>query len=145
MNIEYKHIPLDEQIIDKLENIRYNAYEITNQPPIKENYHYRMLQQNKYLVYGCYLNDQLVGACYISNSYNSLYIEQLFIKKQYQKTGLYLGKNLLTYILTQKDKIEKHFNTTINYSYLDSTPNSINLYKSLGYKETKNLMRKYLA
>ena len=38
------------------------------------------LRKNEYIVYGAYLEIELVGACYIYNAHK-LYIEHLFVKK----------------------------------------------------------------
>lgn len=144
-HIEYKIIPLTEEIISLLENIRYNAYGMdpTKFPP--ENTFYSMnLRQNKYLVFGCYIDNKLVGACYISNAYNSIYIEQLFILKKYQRTNLHLGTNILLYALNHKQVIEDYFQTNFKFSYLDNYKNTSNLYQSLGYEQKENLMRKRL-
>lgn len=145
MNIEYKTLPPTKTNLLKLEKIRLNAYNInTKDLSPKETFYYQKLKEKKYLIYTCYLNNKLVGGCYISNSNNSLYIEQLFISKNQQNSKYHLGKNLLKYILTQKKEIEKYFNQTFNYSTLDSLPKATTLYKSLGYKQKNNLMKKYL-
>ena len=140
INIKYTTIPLTKENIKLLEQIRYNAYQI-NISPINNNYTIQ-LKNNQYIVFGCFLNEKLVGACYISNSYKSLYIEQLFILKEYQKSNHKLGSNLLRFILKNKKIIEKYYNSKFNISYLDSTKELTTFYQSLGYKESNFLMRK---
>ena len=144
-NIQYSKLLLTEEMIIQLESIRYNAYNMnTEQYPIEKTYHTMNLKKENYLVFGCFLNNQLVGACYTSKSNNSLYIEQLFILKKYQRTSLYLGKNLLLYVLKNKEMIEEYFHTTFDYSYLDAYGNTSNLYTSIGYKKVNHLFRKKL-
>lgn len=144
-NIEYKLIPLTKENIQLLEKIRYNAYglDLNNIPP-ENGFYTKELTQGKYLVFGCYLDNQLVGACYTSKSLNSLYIEQLFILKQYQRSSLHLGSNLLKYVLDHKQVAEDYFKSTFYFSYLDNYKDTINFYKSLGYEERDWNMRKRL-
>lgn len=117
-NIKFEIINLNEKNIKLLENIRYNAYQLNplDFPP-KNTFHTRELKNGKYLVFGCYLNNQLIGACYTSKSHNSLYIEQLFILKEFQKNKEHYGSNLLKFVLQNKEIIEKYFNSKFNFSY----------------------------
>lgn len=142
-NINYKIISLSENTIQLLEKLRYNAYGMDpNSFPVEKTYHTKQLKEGKYLVFGCFLNNQLVGACYTSKTHNSLYIEQLFIKKEYQNTPLHLGTNLLIYILENKQIVEDYFQTKFNYSYLDNYKDTTNLYQSIGYHKTGTIMKK---
>ena len=144
-DIQYSKLLLTEEMIIQLESIRYNAYNMNKkQYPIEKTYHTMNLKKGNYLVFGCFLNNQLVGACYTSNSNHSLYIEQLFILKKYQRTGLCLGKNLLLYVLKNKEMIEEYFHTNFNFSYLDAYGNTSNLYTSVGYRKVNSLFRKKL-
>lgn len=141
--IQYTIINLTEENIQKLEELRYDAYGLDKSKlPIATSFYTKNLQAGKYLVFGCLYHNQLIGACYVSNAHNSLYIEQLFISKQHQKTSLHLGTNLLLHILKNKQQVEEYFQTELNYSYLDSKPNAVNFYKNLGYQEKNYLMRK---
>lgn len=87
-NINYKILSLSEETIQLLEHLRYDAYGMdpTKFPP-EQTFYSKELRNSKYLVFGCYLNNQLIGACYTSKSHNSLYIEQLFIKNNTKKTN----------------------------------------------------------
>lgn len=144
-NIKYEIITLTDDNITLLENIRYNAYNIEqNKLQKEESFQIKELKNGKYIVFGCFIDNTLVGACYISNAYKSLYIEQLFILKKYQKSKLHLGTNLLKFVLKNQNIIEKYFNTKFYFSYLDNYKNTTEFYKSLGYNETEFLMRKKL-
>lgn len=151
MNIEYKIIfsnktnPLSESIIYSLEKLRLEANNIDISTfPIQETYYFSNLKTNTYLIFTTYLENELVAACYIKNTYNSLYIDQLFVKKEYQNSPYHFGSNLLKYILNHKQLIEKHLNTSFTYSYLEPNNKTKNFYQSLGYQEKENLMRKHL-
>lgn len=142
-DIKYEIITLNEETITLLEKIRYNAYGMNPNDFSPENTLYtRELKNDKYLVFGCYLNNQLIGACYTSKAHNSLYIEQLFILKKYQKSNLHLGSNLLKFALTNKKVAEDYFNSKFHFSYLDDYANTSDFYKSLGYVEKETHMRK---
>lgn len=151
MNIEYKIIfsnktnPLSESIIYSLEKLRLEANNIDISTfPIQETYYFSNLKTNTYLIFTTYLENELVAACYIKNTYNSLYIDQLFVKKEYQNSPYHFGSNLLKYILNHKQLIEKYLNTSFTYSYLEPNNKTKNFYQSLGYQEKENLMRKHL-
>lgn len=151
MNIEYKIIfsnktnPLSESIIYSLEKLRLEANNIDISTfPIQETYYFSNLKSNTYLIFTTYLENELVAAYYIKNTYNSLYIDQLFFKKEYQNSTYHFGSNLLKYILNHKQLIEKYLNTSFTYSYLEPNNNTKNFYYSLGYQEKENLMRKHL-
>lgn len=141
MNIEYKNITLSYDNIKLLETIRYNAYGFKD-INIEMGFYMNKLNDKDYLVIGVLLDNKLVGACYIKNTYNSLYIDQLFILKEYQKSSLHLGSNLLKYILINKEIIEKYFKTKIFYSYLDNNKNTVGFYEKFGYRKVGSLMKK---
>lgn len=141
--IQYSIINLTDENILKLEQIRYDAYKFDKQELKEGNPLYiKYLKEGKYLVFGCYLNNQLIGGCYISNFHNSLYVEQLFISKQHQRTSLHLGTNLLLHVLKNKDQVEEYFQIKLNYSYLEPRKNTENFYQNLGYRETSNFFKK---
>ena len=129
--LKFSPLPFDIETINEIENVRYHAYGIENPP---ENSFYKIqLLERKYIAWGAYQNDQLIGGCSVSNSYQSRFIEQLFVLKNYQNSDLHIGTKLLQYVLEHKSWIEQHFNTKFNYSYLESrNPNSM-LYQNLGY------------
>lgn len=71
MKLTFKRV----EINDKLENVRYVAYNIQSLEILC-----KWIKKNEYIVYGAYLEIELVGACYIYNAHK-LYIEHLFVKK----------------------------------------------------------------
>lgn len=145
MNIEYKIIDKTEKNIFLLEQIRLNAYQIdTSNFNIQNGFYAKDLVNHNYLVIGCFIENELIGAAYIKDTYQSLYIDQIFIRKEYQKAPQHFGTNLLKYILENKDIVEKYFHTSFTYSYLDDGRNTKKFYENLGYTETNNLMRKHL-
>lgn len=144
-DIEYKIIPLTKENIKLLESLRYKAYNIdTSIIANNTNIHTKSLEEGKYLVFGCYLNNDLIGACYTSNNYNTLYIEQIFISPIYQQSKLHLGTKLLQFTLQNKEEAEKYFNTKFQFTTLEPSKNTSNFYKTIGYEEKSFYFRKKL-
>ena len=136
--VSYKKIDVNDEIILELENLRFNVY---NHKSIKpdETYFFRQMKEGKILPFGAYLDDTLVGACYVSKTYQTLFIDQLFVAKEYQNNEEHIGTNLLKYVLDNKEVCEEYFNTTFNFSYLDNrVPKTF--FENLGYKENNNGM-----
>ena len=145
LNIKYKIISLTEENINLLEKIRFNAYGIDEEKMShKKSFYINDLKSGKYLVIGAFLEEILVAACYTKNTYHSLYIDQLFVLKKYQKTPLHIGSNLLKYILDNHKIIEEYFQEKFHYSYLDDYRGTKDFYQNLGYIEKENLMKRHL-
>ena len=56
---------------------------------------------------GAFLGSVLIAGCYVSQSRQSLYIEQLFVRKDVQyHPDLHVGTALIKYVLQHKEEIE---------------------------------------
>ncbi len=142
--ISCRLLKMDDYLINKLEEIRLEAYNLNASVELSSFYAYN-LRKGSYLVFGIFCDQELAGACYVSNAYNSLYIEQLFIMKKYQKSELHLGSRLLKYVLNENEVVEKYFDSEFEFSYLENINSDNMMYSKLGYKDTKSgFMRKYL-
>ena len=141
MELSFKRIELNEENICKLESARYDAYSMQSlEIPCDKSFWANELRKNKYIVYGAFVDDEIIGACYVSNAHK-LYIEQLFVKKNYR--SLEIGKKLLIFTLQNKEEIEKYFNEKYDASYL-STHTSIldNYYEECGYNKVNDIYMK---
>ena len=70
--LKFSPLPFDIETINEIENVRYHDYGIENPP---ENSFYKIqLLERKYIALGAYQNDQLIGGCYVSNSYQSNFL-----------------------------------------------------------------------
>lgn len=136
--INYEKVDLSEQNILALEKLRFEVYDYKNLNPDK-TYFYREMINGNILPFAAYENGLLIGGCYVSKTFETLFIDQLFIAKDYQNTPEHIGTNLLKYVLANKELCEDFFNTKFNFSYLDSSC-SKSFYKNLGYKENNNEM-----
>lgn len=141
MKIEFKRIEINDEAIKQLETARYEAYDMKNlEIPCTDSFYARELKTGKYMVYGAYLEEELIGACYITNCLN-LYIEQLYIKPKYR--SLKIGKQLLLHVLQSKNEIENYFNEKYDYSYLSTRSDELNNYfEKLGYKNVNDIYMK---
>ena len=142
--MSFSLLQIDLDTISMIEELRFDAYDISGIDSSK-TYYANEIRKGKFIAFGAFYQGELIGSCYVSNSGSTLYIEQLFVSKAFQKTNLHVGSNLLKYVLSQKDYIEDYFNCNFHYSCLDSINNTDNLYKRVGYVKTREqLMKKRL-
>ncbi|MBR1417021.1 MAG: GNAT family N-acetyltransferase [Bacilli bacterium] len=116
--------------LDDLEKVRANAFDLDYRHI--SNLYRNELENGKMLAYICTGDKKILGGAYVSNSFNSLYIEQLFVAKSYQNK--HIGTNLLKYVLNDKYNIERYFNQEFNYSKLTDITDS-DFYTNMGYKD----------
>ena len=136
--LEYKVITLNDENAIALENLRFKVYDYKNIEPT-ETYFYREIKNGKILPFGVYENNELIAGCYVSNSYKTLFIEHLFVLKEYQNSENHIGTNLLRYVLDNKEICENFFKMKFEFSYLDNRC-SKSFCEALGYKENRNDM-----
>ena len=130
--IEYRVI--EKSKLKEIENLRKEVFGFDSN---NDSYYYRELLDSKMIAIGAFLDDILIAGAYISNSLNSLYIEQLFVSVDYQNKGI--GKNLVTYIHKSKKIFEDYFKTKFEYSKLE--PNSkkiVDYYEKLGFTQSND-------
>lgn len=141
--IKYVLLKRNTKTISNLETMRLNVF---NFPPyINDSKYFKYnIKHRNFLVYGLIIDNKLVGAAYISDRYNSLYIEEIFIDKKYQNRGL--GKSLLMYILKENQYISKYYKKELEVSKLEYTnENNKRLYNLLGYKDDHHVLVKRLS
>ena len=123
--------------IEQVEKLRIEAYHLNIENP--NLYYTKNILEGNYLVFVCIYQKQIIGGAYISNSYNSLYVEQIFVKPSFQNHSLHIGHQLLQYILENKEISEKYFQTKFYYSKLESRGHD-SFYEGLGYHPENNLL-----
>lgn len=143
--LTYKVESNNLETANKMEFIRLSSYGFTPTEEEYDSYYIQDIINGRLLVITCYQDNKLVGGCYISATFNSLYIDYLFILPEYQETGLRLGRKLLQFILDNKHIVEEYFDTEFNQSKLYA-PNekTKNIYKKMGYKQENDLLCKKL-
>ena len=137
--ISCENLKITDENIEKLELARFDAYGMkTDDFDLKSTFSANQLRNKKYLAFGAYLEDELVGGCYVSNSRNSLYIEELFVRKDTKQ--IEVGTDLLKYVLKRKSFIEKYYHQEFNTSCLENREELNGIYQSLGYRKISQIV-----
>ncbi len=119
----------------EIEDLRRDSFNIKFD---NRNFYEQQINNGKILPLGGYINDELVVGAYISASFQSLYIDQLFVKKEYQHNGY--GTNILQFILNNKYIFEDFFKTEFEFSKAEiRNENALKLVQNLGYKQTNDI------
>ncbi len=150
LKIAIKTLPPTRENIKNCEQVRYDSIgqTISEEYLLTSKCASRILDAEIFM-FAMYVEDILVAGCYVSDSFDTLFIEQLFVKKEYQETGLYLGRNLLKYVLENRESVERyfHFHPTRSELFF-TTDKSKYIYEKMGYKTKKeeiHLMSKSLS
>ena len=147
--MNHKLLPPTEENIITAETLRYNTYNSEVPTNILDDYYSKSIQKGTMLLFGTYIGEELCAACYVSVVGYSIFIDQLFVKKEYQNTGLRIGRQLLEYINFNKQIVQEHLQCrSLQTSKLIYTSEkSKSLYLKIGYKETNkplNIMSKHI-
>ncbi len=141
MAMQYKLLWPTEDTVSKLEYLRFDVFEM-DKTYLKENqtFYEQALLKGQVYAFGALLNNAIIAGCYVSVNLNNLYIDQLFVSKEYQKDEI--GKHLLEYVLKHRKLIEELTGTILKGSFLDSCNKSQGFYEKLGYREKEGRMHK---
>lgn len=131
---QIRKLESDEDIV-RAELLRLEAYNLSIENfDIMNSYYFMAIRNNLIIPFGFFINDRLVAACYVSNTFNSLYIDQLFVRPIFQNTGLHFGRSLLRYILVNKKMLEELFGQELHTSILEPIDNKcVGIYEKEGY------------
>ena len=136
MEVKYILQPNTEESAIEAEYLRYNAYGIKATREDLDDYFINEIKEGKILVFICLADNIPIAGCYVSDSFNKLYIDYLFVIPEYRDRGLHIGRKLLSFILENKTIVENHFNKELNYSELISTNDkTYSIYQKLGYEK----------
>lgn len=143
MNITYKMILPNENLVKQLEYLRFECFDMdVDYLNANQTFYEQNILNGKVLVFGAFKKVELIGACYVSVNLKSLYIDQLFIKKDYQKEQI--GKELLEYVLRKKNVIGEYYETFLTSCFLDACNQSQAFYEKIGFKQSNGHMHKQL-
>lgn len=126
--------------IKEIETLRKEAFNIdeTKLDAGINSFYEKQIDDNKILPIGGYVNDELVAGIYISSALNSLFIEQLFVKKEYRHNGY--GKQIVKFVLDNKHIFEEFFKQEFDFSKAEIRNNdALKLVENLGYSETNDI------
>ena len=140
---QIKIIDTDIDLI-KSEILRFEAFNIQiGDYDFTKSFYYLSIKDKTIIPYGLYIRGQLVAGCYVSNTFGSLYIDQLFVKPALQNSGLRLGRILLRYVLANKKHLEEIFNKDITTSMLEPLNEKCTaIYEKEGYEKKDMVMVK---
>ena len=135
--ISYKVQIGSKELALQMETLRFSSYGITATEEDYDPHYLNSISNGNILVVTSYNDGKLVAGCYISNTFHSLYIDYLFVLKDYQEQGLHIGRQLLEFILANKSIVEEYFGESFTESRLCSvSKKSTSIYKKVGYNET---------
>lgn len=144
--ITYKVLEPTKENTYLTEELRLKSYGITPSINDYDEYYIEQICKGTILVIVCYKGATPIGACYISDTFNSIYIDYLFVLPEYQNKGLHIGRSILQYIFDNKHIIEEYYQKEFSQSKLYATSDkSKSLYKKIGYKEHQELLCKELG
>ncbi len=127
-----------EEEFNKVEQLRKEVFDIL---PSFGVYYLNGLIENKIKAVATKSNEEIIAACYFHNRSTNLIIDQLFVKEDYQETGLKLGRKLLLDILNNKEKVEKLLNTKLQFSLIEPIDEKAEaIYKKIGYKPSNSIL-----
>lgn len=139
MEITYHLQPSTENTAIMAEFLRFKAYGINASKKDLDDYFIDEITSGRLLVFTCNIDNEPVAVAYISNFSDSLFVDYLFVIPEYRNKGLQLGRNLLLYIINNKQIVEEYFNRKFKYSKLSATSEKTkSLYLKIGYKESTN-------
>ncbi|MDE5888844.1 MAG: GNAT family N-acetyltransferase [Bacilli bacterium] len=135
LKVEIKVLKPSKENIKECERIRYDAIgQVIPEQFLTSSKCAGRLYNAEMLIFGMYLDDILAAGCYVSDSFDTLFIDHLFVKKEFQETGLYLGRQLLKHVLDNREATEKYFHfrpTKSELFYIDNK--SKRTYEKMGY------------
>lgn len=146
MNILYDLLSPTRENIKTLECLRENAYQQASFLE-EEKYYTERILSGEFLAYRASYDKEPVAGIYVSNCFGSLYIDQLFVKYEFQEKGYYFGKKLLFETLQRKKEIEEYFNERFAVSKIyPLNQKAKQIYESVGYEylDSKWLLTKVL-
>jgi GNAT superfamily N-acetyltransferase len=139
-----KHILLNanDKNIELVEKLRYETYNQEIPVNILDTFYAQKLKEKNLLLFVTILGTEICAVCYVSRVGYSLFIDQLFVKKEYQNTGLRIGRSLLEYINTNKKLVEQElsFKPLRTSKLIYTTEKSHELYLKIGYKDDNNFL-----
>ncbi len=135
--LKFELVKISDDDISEIEKLRCEVFNFGFSE--KNNYYFRKLKEGKIIGIKCLYEKKLIGGIYLSDAYNSLFVEQLFVSKKYQLSDLKVGSKLLHFIIDNKTVFEKKFNKQFNVSRLESR-NQDEFYIRNGYIKENHLI-----
>ena len=130
--METKFVRSDEAI-EKIETLRKEVFHLEN----NGTYYKDKLLNKSLIAVATFDEDEMVAGVYFHFFNNTMVIDQLFVREDYQNRGLKLGRQLVLRLIYLKTQLEKMYGVTINACYIDSQNQKAHeLYKKIGFRES---------
>ena len=134
MTIKHTLLPVNDDTLIDLERLRAETFNTT--PNYNFNWYVSSIQSGRCLPFGTYIDNELAAGAIIEQSNDVLHIILIFTKPKYQDSGLKLGRELLNYIISNKEVIDQYYGSVINQvelSYMGKKSHEI--YLKVGFQE----------
>ena len=138
-NVTFNILLPNEDIIDYMEKMRLQAHDYKEDVDTLNTYYGALLRQQRLLMFAVCLNGTPVAGAYVSNFDHSIYIEHIFVRKEFQHTNFHFGTALIKYIMSKKELIEQYYReplSTIRIEYINAETKKI--YEALDFTEGDN-------
>ena len=125
------------QDIEDIERLRLDAF--YHDPTIYSSTYAERFYKNNMLIIAAYIHGELVGGLYFSPSFmRDGYIDQLFVREDYQNSKYHVGTSLLKYVEKHIVELGEYFDQYFKKIFIDyNSPISKRVYLNAGYKFTK--------
>lgn len=145
--VSYNYIPITEvsakaaqEVVRDLEELRADAYGYECGEAISPlNYYSCQLLRGNLISFVAFYQGKIAGAIYVSKIGNDLSVDQVFVATDYQKSGLHLGKQMIQYVIDNKEQVEEILDCSFEGSVISpNSEESKELSHSLGYSKRDN-------
>jgi len=123
--------------IDEIEKLRLDAF--YHDPTIYSSVYADRFYKNRMMIIAAYINNELVGGLYFSPYLiKEGYVDQLFVKDEYQNSKYHVGTSLLRYIEQHIQELSDYFDTCFKKIFIEyNSPISEKVYLNAGYRRTR--------
>lgn len=145
--VSYNYIPITEvsaeaaqEAVRDLERLRANAYGYECGDAISPlNYYSCQLLKGNLISFVAFYQGKIAGAIYVSKIGTDLSVDQVFVSPDYQNSGLHLGKQMIQYVIDNKELVEEILECSFEGSVMSpNNDESKELSKALGYNKRIN-------
>ena len=132
INMESRIIANKEEK-EKIEILRQEVFHIDGEV----TFYLNELLNDKVYALVAYDEDKMIGGCYFHRFNNILMIDQVFVKEEYQNTGLRIGRELIKRLLNSKKELEELLGGQIDTCRIESqNTKAHSLYSKIGFHES---------
>ncbi len=137
MNIEIKRVKPDLDELYKIELLRHTVFHLkTDDAHVKTSNFIFHVMHNKMIPFTLEVDGELAAGIYVSCINDTLFINSLFVKEEYQNTKMQLGRKLLNSVLELIPIFEEHFGNKIKTIKLIAVkPKARSFYQKVGFTQ----------